>query len=1260
MAAAAASSSSNSSWTYHVYLSFNGEDTRRGFTSHLYNALKQKGIHAFMDDTDIEKGDDISGESFLRAIEASQIVLVIFSPAYASSQDCLDELVKIMECQRRLPQLVIPIFYYVDWSEVRRQRGRYGEAIEQHEKRLGSESDGVMRWREALTAASGITGFSSSAYRSESELVERIVESVLRMLDIEELFVGEHPVRIESQVNELKVDEWFNYDVFLNFRGEDTRRGFTSYLYNTLRQSGIHAFMDDSGLERGEELSSSLVQAIERSQIALVIFSPDYASSRWCLDELVKIMECKKGLAQVVIPIFYEVDPSDVRHQRDRYGKAIEQHEERLGSKGDGVMRWREALTAAANISGFSSSAYRYGKAIEQHEERLGSEGDGVMRWREALTAAANISGFSSSAYRSDSEMIQAIVENVSKRVDTGQLVVAEHPVGIESRVHELTIEWSQKRSEKHLIVGLWGMGGVGKTTIARAIYNTIGRKFRARSFLENIREKSEHTNGQINLQKQLIYDIIKNEVFNIPDINRGKKIIQKRFPKIKAFVVLDDVDSVDQLKASCGSLEWFCPGSVIFITTRDLRLLDAINADHKYPMREMNGMEPLMLFSWHAFKQANPSESFVELSKEVVDYCDGLPLALEILGSCLRGRTIEQWNNALSKLHSIPHKDLQKKLKISYDGLDDDTQRDIFLDICCFFIKKDRNYVTQILDDCKLHAKDGLQILIERSLVKVGRNNKLEMHDLLQEMGKEIVRESSPRDPKKRSRLWFDEDGTEVIQGISLKASETRREHLIDSEAFKKMTELRLLQLDYVNLKGDYNHLSKKLRYSNLKVVWIKPQKLSMLKTLHLSHSPYLTQTPDFSYLPNLERLVMKDCRSLILIHKSIGDLKNLLHVNLKDCKSLKDLPRSIYKLKSVKTLILSGCFLIDHLEEDIEQMESLTTLMADNTGIIKVPFSLARLEGLKHGYVSFPGHEGRAQDIFPSLIWSWMSPDNIPHSRIEEFVQSISSIDISVRQDSGFCGLSPFLGDLVKLRGMWEQCRSRFRFNERMARLLDALYETNFVGFESTRDIPQISHMEASPSCEVHDQVHIARPADSLKSLLIQLGVLDKANVLKEEISQGWKYGGWDDSQLPGDQYPDWFIFKGEGRSVILKVPQVIGCRLKAILLNVVYCSCMDNTMPQLLMSVLIINHTKATVNQLKGDSATFHEDGEWHSIISSFQPGDWVELVLSIGPQFPVKMIAAYLIYDGSKPRRVNFEKRVLNNAYHLQNRFSRKAQ
>ncbi|XP_028765393.1 TMV resistance protein N-like [Neltuma alba] len=156
---AASASSSSSSRTYHVYLSFGGADMRRGFISHLDKALKQRGIHVFLDEIEIQKGDDISEESLVQSIEASQIVLVIFSPDYACWRHCLDELVKIMECQRSQGQVVMPIFYQVHPSDVFHQKGKYGEAMEAHKQRFGSGSDQVLRWREALLRIANLPGW---------------------------------------------------------------------------------------------------------------------------------------------------------------------------------------------------------------------------------------------------------------------------------------------------------------------------------------------------------------------------------------------------------------------------------------------------------------------------------------------------------------------------------------------------------------------------------------------------------------------------------------------------------------------------------------------------------------------------------------------------------------------------------------------------------------------------------------------------------------------------------------------------------------------------------------------------------------------------------------------------------------------------------------------------------------------------------------------------------------------------------------------
>ena len=142
-----------------------------------------------------------------------------------------------------------------------------------------------------------------------------------------------------------------NYDVFLSFRGEDTRNGFISNLNGFLRQKDINTFMDDE-LQRGEKISTELFETIESSKISIIVFSKNYATSTWCLDELVKILECKKK-GQVVFPVFYEVDPSEVRNQKGKFGEALAKHEESFKYDTDKVQRWRAALNESGNLSGW-------------------------------------------------------------------------------------------------------------------------------------------------------------------------------------------------------------------------------------------------------------------------------------------------------------------------------------------------------------------------------------------------------------------------------------------------------------------------------------------------------------------------------------------------------------------------------------------------------------------------------------------------------------------------------------------------------------------------------------------------------------------------------------------------------------------------------------------------------------------------------------------------------------------------------------------
>jgi hypothetical protein len=162
-----------------------------------------------------------------------------------------------------------------------------------------------------------------------------------------------------SSISSSSVVSSKKYDVFLSFRGEDTRRNFTCHLYDALSRKKVETFIDNNELEKGDEISQALIEAIEESHASIVIFSENYASSKWCLNELKKILECKKYKEQIVIPVFYNIDPSHVRKQTGSYKQAFEKHKRDVKHNNGTLQNWKAALTEAANLVGWDSENYR-------------------------------------------------------------------------------------------------------------------------------------------------------------------------------------------------------------------------------------------------------------------------------------------------------------------------------------------------------------------------------------------------------------------------------------------------------------------------------------------------------------------------------------------------------------------------------------------------------------------------------------------------------------------------------------------------------------------------------------------------------------------------------------------------------------------------------------------------------------------------------------------------------------------------------------
>ncbi|KAL3824196.1 hypothetical protein ACJIZ3_020225 [Penstemon smallii] len=783
-----------------------------------------------------------------------------------------------------------------------------------------------------------------------------------------------------------------NWDVFLSFRGEDTRKTFINGLYDALYSKDVQVFRDNDGIKRGDEIKQSLLDAIEDSASAIAVISPRYADSHWCLEELARLCD----LGKLVLPVFYEVDPSAVRGQKPPFQEDMKKLEVRHGE--EKVARWRKAMATVGGLSGWV-----HGKREEPHED-----------------------------------LIKSLVKRILTAVNDSPVVVAPYIVGLDSPMKEL-MELLNLKSHSPQVIALLGTGGIGKTTICKALYNKLVKHFDRHSFISNVRATFSRPDGLLLLQNKLIKDLSKVSVREFENVNDAKEEIKQKLMANRVLVVIDDIDDSRQLSDLGFCKEWLFEGSKIIINTRNRDALPNDLVNTIYQMSLLDQSNSLKLFSYYAFRREKPTnKAFLELSDKIVSITGGLPLALQVLGSSLYDkRSTEEWYDAIGKLKKIRPKNLQDILKISFDALDNEVQC-VFLDIACLLLNLDmtRLEIIDVMKGCGF-AESAMTTLIERSLIRVIEEDKLWMHDQIRDMGREIVFHECDFNIGNRSRIWEatnvmeileGQKGTDNVQGMILdfevknwmRITSTKtiavnqlrtspnfaaasscikeiyrkkfqhnteeegnsNEVRIDTKSFQSMKNLRLLQFSNIKLEGSFSYVPDSLKWlqwrkcslkslpcdffpKELKVLdlseskiervwdenwfWNRQKVANKLMILNLYNCYNITSTPDLSQHMQLEKLILEKCTKLERIHKSVGDLNALKHLNLMRCPNLVEFPSDVSGLKNLQVLLFTDCSKLKILPQNIGNMTSLKELSLDNTAIEKLPETIFRLSSLE-----------------------------------------------------------------------------------------------------------------------------------------------------------------------------------------------------------------------------------------------------------------------------------------------------------------------
>lgn len=713
----------------------------------------------------------------------------------------------------------------------------------------------------------------------------------------------------------------------------------------------------------GDTLTCQIQDAIKTASAHVAIFSTRYAESNWCMDELHLMVKSGKP----IIPVFYHVRPTELRWTR---GKGV----------------YAEALSNLKKKKTHDSQP-RYGSAT-------------IEKWRNALSTVAEISGLDLEAFNGDEgELIDKVVESVSKKLKRTYFDVAEYPTGLDEKVQDFEnkVLLVQQQQDKPQVIGIVGMGGMGKTTLVQELFNRKSSDYHRSCFLSDVRENAGKTSLH-SLQNKLLNSLIQLDE-KIESVSEGIELLKTHLSSCEALVILDDVDHVNQLNALLRPIRTVLhPHSLILITSRDKDVLTRSRVEESsiYKLTGLSTQQSQELFCRHAFTQGHPLPGFEDLVEKFLKACYGLPLSLKVFGALVYGNDKSFWEDQLDRLEQILPDEIQKRLQISYYALQMD-EKQIFLDVACFFIGEKRDTAIRIWDGSGWKGSLGFQSLQNKSLVEVDTENEIRMHHHLRDMGRDLA-----NDPGLPRRFWrwnqiddlFQQSSVVAeVRGISIRLGKYQDKDVdnlykdvdnlyvtISRDKLDKPRKMRKLQLLDMDMDHFYLDNAEDVLESILSVVH-SPNLLWLRCDNCLYHS-----LPSWIPVMNLRVLKVGGQKLETLWQEASQVPLQLRELEIE--APLSDIPKSIGLLKHLERIVVKGSA-FENLPEEFSHLLSLKYLKIVRSGIRSLPESFGNLTNLKHIDLShswelegLPNSFGNLTNLKHINLSSSMELEGLPNS--------------------------------------------------------------------------------------------------------------------------------------------------------------------------------------------------------------------------------------------------------------------------------------